>query len=208
MHFSLGLHLNLVCETGDSLPHAFLGQTLRHRGGSRDCSDQRERERERGTLSSVVMTAADPVWILLARSLWMPAVPTLAAEQAGAVGNSCQLSAYWEAVWRTQMRTTDLLHQQQSTANPFLLLWTELNHKYHSPDTPSPPHTLTLTHTHRESGGVRRTAEGHGQEKQVKMQVLLFISISIKSVLGLLFEYLMNLLQKLADYYFFREHNF
>ncbi len=49
---------------------------------------ERERERERGggIVSRVVMTAADPVWILLARALSVPAVPTLAAEQDGGCG--------------------------------------------------------------------------------------------------------------------------
>ncbi len=44
-----------------------------------------ERERER-IVSRVMMTAADPIWILLARALSVPAVPTLAAEQDGGCG--------------------------------------------------------------------------------------------------------------------------
>lgn len=88
-------------------------------------------------------------------SLPVPAVPTLAAERLIAAGDSCQLTAYWDAVWWTQMQTTDLLSQQQSAANPFLLLWTDLNHKYPPGPCarPAHPHLHANGHTLKESGG-------------------------------------------------------
>ncbi|TRY88755.1 hypothetical protein DNTS_029678 [Danionella cerebrum] len=63
-----------------------------------------------------------------------------------------------------------LLHQQLSTDGPFLLLWTELNHKYPPGPIPSPgTQSLTPTHSHAHTPAERERERGGADGTNRKM---------------------------------------